>query len=62
MIPKWSPLPNVTGVTNVLGAFIRPLIAAAAAGRPAHLIRKSSIAATRELGKFQVYSGTKAYI
>jgi NADP-dependent 3-hydroxy acid dehydrogenase YdfG len=55
-------LPNVTGVTNVLGAFIRPLIAAAAAGRPAHLIRKSSIAATRELGKFQVYSGTKAYI
>lgn len=53
---------NVTGFTNVIGAFINPLIASATEGRPADLINTSSIAATRQLEKFQVYSGTKAYI
>jgi NADP-dependent 3-hydroxy acid dehydrogenase YdfG len=53
---------NVTGVMNVIGAFVPHLIEAAAAGRPADLITTSSIAATRVLEKFSVYSGTKAYI
>ncbi|MGE2715790.1 SDR family oxidoreductase [Mycolicibacterium litorale] len=53
---------NVTGVMNVTGAFVPQLIEAAAAGRPADLISTSSIAATRVLEKFSVYSGTKAYI
>lgn len=53
---------NVTGVMNVIGAFVPQLIEAAAAGRPADLITTSSIAATRVLPKFSVYSGTKAYI
>jgi NADP-dependent 3-hydroxy acid dehydrogenase YdfG len=53
---------NVTGVMNVIGAFVPQLIAAAGAGRPADLITTSSIAATRVLEKFSVYSGTKAYI
>lgn len=53
---------NVTGVMNVIGAFVPQLIEAAAAGRPADLITTSSIAATRVLEKFSVYSGTKAYI
>jgi NADP-dependent 3-hydroxy acid dehydrogenase YdfG len=53
---------NVTGVMNVIGAFVPHLIEAAAAGRAADLITTSSIAATRVLEKFSVYSGTKAYI
>jgi NADP-dependent 3-hydroxy acid dehydrogenase YdfG len=53
---------NVTGVMNVIGAFVPHLTAAAAAGKPADLITTSSIAATRILEKFSVYSGTKAYI
>ena len=53
---------NVTGVMNVIGAFLPQLIEAAEAGRPADLITTSSIAATRILEKFSVYSGTKAYI
>ncbi|WP_410566300.1 SDR family oxidoreductase [Amycolatopsis sp. cmx-4-61] len=53
---------NVTGVMNVIGAFVPHLIAAAEAGKPADLITTSSIAATRILEKFSVYSGTKAYI
>ncbi|WP_193046713.1 SDR family oxidoreductase [Mycolicibacterium baixiangningiae] len=53
---------NVTGVMNVIGAFVPQLIAAAGAGRPADLITTSSIAATRVLEKFSVYSGTKAYL
>lgn len=53
---------NVTGMTNVVGAFVQPLIAAAAKGGPADLINMSSIAALRQLAKFQVYSGTKGYI
>jgi NADP-dependent 3-hydroxy acid dehydrogenase YdfG len=53
---------NVTGVTNIIGAFIEPLVAAASDGRAADLVNISSIAAIRGLEKFQVYSGTKAYI
>ncbi|ONI73983.1 short-chain dehydrogenase [Kribbella sp. ALI-6-A] len=53
---------NVTGVMNVIGAFLPQLSATAEAGRPADLITTSSIAATRILEKFSVYSGTKAYI
>ncbi|HEY2062758.1 MAG TPA: SDR family oxidoreductase [Amycolatopsis sp.] len=53
---------NVTGVMNVLGAFVPQLIAAAAEGGPADLVTTSSIAATRILEKFSVYSGTKAYL
>ncbi len=53
---------NITGVMNVIGAFLPHLTAAAEAGRPADLITTSSIAATRVLEKFSVYSGTKAYI
>jgi NADP-dependent 3-hydroxy acid dehydrogenase YdfG len=47
---------------NVIGAFLPHLTAAGEAGRPADLITTSSIAATRVLEKFSVYSGTKAYI
>ncbi|MFD4195695.1 SDR family oxidoreductase [Amycolatopsis thermoflava] len=53
---------NVTGVMNVLAGFVPQLVAAAAAGGPADLITTSSIAATRILEKFSVYSGTKAYL
>ncbi|MER5625893.1 SDR family oxidoreductase [Streptosporangium sp. NPDC002544] len=53
---------NITGVMNVIGAFVPHLTAAAEAGKPADLITTSSIAATRILEKFSVYSGTKAYI
>ncbi|GAA3970637.1 SDR family oxidoreductase [Actinomadura viridis] len=53
---------NVTGVMNVIAAFLPQLTAAADAGRPADLINTSSIAATRILEKFSIYSGTKAYI
>ena len=53
---------NITGVMNVIGAFVPQLIDAAARGGPADLITTSSIAATRVLEKFSVYSGTKAYI
>ncbi|GAA5165324.1 MULTISPECIES: SDR family oxidoreductase [Amycolatopsis] len=53
---------NITGVMNVLGAFLPQLVDAAAAGGPADLITTSSIAATRILEKFSVYSGTKAYL
>jgi NADP-dependent 3-hydroxy acid dehydrogenase YdfG len=53
---------NITGVMNVIGAFVPQLIDSAADGKPADLITTSSIAATRVLEKFSVYSGTKAYI
>src|SRR4051794_4539763 len=42
---------NVTGVMNVVGAFLPHLSAAAEAGKPADLITTSSIAATRILEK-----------
>lgn len=53
---------NITGVMNTIGAFMPHLVDAAAAGRAADLITTSSIAATRVLEKFSVYSGTKAYL
>jgi NADP-dependent 3-hydroxy acid dehydrogenase YdfG len=53
---------NITGVMNVIGAFVPQLIESAAQGKSADLITTSSIAATRVLEKFSVYSGTKAYI
>jgi NADP-dependent 3-hydroxy acid dehydrogenase YdfG len=53
---------NITGVMNVIAAFLPHLTNAAAQGKPADLINTSSIAATRILEKFSVYSGTKAYI
>ena len=53
---------NITGVMNVIGAFLPQLIGSAAQGKPADLITTSSIAATRVLEKFSVYSATKAYI
>ena len=53
---------NVTGVMNVIAAFLPHLTAAAGRGDAADLINTSSIAATRILEKFSIYSGTKAYI
>lgn len=53
---------NITGVMNTIAAFVPHLIDNAGAGRPADLITTSSIAATRVLEKFSVYSATKAYI
>ena len=53
---------NITGLMNVIAAFLPHLTDSAAQGKPADLINTSSIAATRILAKFSVYSGTKAYI
>lgn len=53
---------NITGLMNVIAAFLPHLTDAAAQGKPADLVNTSSIAATRILEKFSVYSGTKAYI
>ncbi|MFI6036054.1 SDR family oxidoreductase [Streptomyces sp. NPDC051315] len=53
---------NITGLMNVIAAFLPHLTDTAAQGKPADLINTSSIAATRILEKFSVYSGTKAYI
>ncbi|MET8829019.1 SDR family oxidoreductase [Streptomyces sp. NPDC004610] len=53
---------NIGGLMNVIAAFVPQLTEVAAQGRPADLINTSSIAATRILEKFSVYSGTKAYI
>ncbi|MGC9501936.1 SDR family oxidoreductase [Streptomyces sp. WG7] len=53
---------NIKGVMNTVQAFVRGLEESAAAGDPADLIVTSSIAATRVLEKFSVYSGTKAYL
>ncbi|TFI31486.1 SDR family oxidoreductase [Streptomyces sp. 4R-3d] len=53
---------NITGLMNIIAAFLPQLTDSAARGRPADLINTSSIAATRILAKFSVYSGTKAYI
>ncbi|WP_329261671.1 SDR family oxidoreductase [Streptomyces sp. NBC_01478] len=53
---------NISGLMNVIAALFPHLTESAAAGRPADLINTSSIAATRILAKFSIYSGTKAYI
>ncbi|WP_205522209.1 SDR family oxidoreductase [Streptomyces sp. S1A1-7] len=53
---------NITGLMNVIAAFLPHLTESAAQGKAADLINTSSIAATRILAKFSIYSGTKAYI
>lgn len=53
---------NITGLMNVIAAFLPHLTDSAAQGKAADLINTSSIAATRILAKFSIYSGTKAYI
>lgn len=53
---------NITGLMNVIAAFLPHLTDSAAQGKAADLINTSSIAATRILEKFSIYSGTKAYI
>jgi len=53
---------NIKGVMNTIQAFVGSLEDAGRRGRPADLITTSSIAATRVLEKFQVYSGTKAFV
>ncbi|MCX4451831.1 SDR family oxidoreductase [Streptomyces sp. NBC_01728] len=53
---------NISGLMNVIAAFLPHLTDSAAHGKPADLINTSSIAATRTLAKFSIYSGTKAYI
>lgn len=53
---------NISGLMNVIAAFLPHLTDSAAAGKPADLINTSSIAATRILTKFSIHSGTKAYI
>lgn len=53
---------NITGLMNVIAAFLPHLTDSAQQGKPADLVNTSSIAATRILEKFSVYSGTKAYI
>ncbi|MFD7552682.1 SDR family oxidoreductase [Streptomyces sp. NPDC059578] len=53
---------NVSGLMNVIAAFLPHLTDSASQGKPSDLINTSSIAATRILEKFSVYSGTKAYV
>jgi NADP-dependent 3-hydroxy acid dehydrogenase YdfG len=53
---------NIKGVMNTIEVFVRSLEAVAADGGSADLVTTSSIAATRVLQRFQVYSGTKAYL
>jgi NADP-dependent 3-hydroxy acid dehydrogenase YdfG len=53
---------NVTGLMNVIGAFVGQLIAAAADKGVADLINTSSIGARNIFPNFAVYSGTKAYV
>ncbi|MEV0032307.1 SDR family oxidoreductase [Nocardia sp. NPDC050793] len=53
---------NVTGLMNVIGAFLPQLIAAAADKGVADLVNTSSIAAQNLFPNFAVYSGTKAYV
>ncbi|WP_328756395.1 SDR family oxidoreductase [Streptomyces sp. NBC_00271] len=53
---------NITGLMNVIAAFLPHLTDSAAQGKAADLINTSSIAATRILAKFSIYSGAKASI
>lgn len=53
---------NITGLMNVIGAFVPQLIAAAADHGVADLVNTSSIAAQNIFPNFAVYSGTKAYV
>ncbi|MFI0808735.1 SDR family oxidoreductase [Streptomyces echinatus] len=54
---------NITGLMNVIGAFVPQLVKAAGeGGGVADLINTSSIAAQNIFPNFAVYSGTKAYV
>ncbi|MGW0251720.1 SDR family oxidoreductase [Nocardia goodfellowii] len=53
---------NVSGLMNVIAAFLPQLISSAAAKGVADLVNTSSIAAQNIFPGFAVYSGTKAYV
>ncbi|UBU11985.1 SDR family oxidoreductase [Nonomuraea gerenzanensis] len=53
---------NVTGLMNVIGAFVPQLVKAAGERGVADLINTSSIAAQNIFPNFAVYSGTKAFV
>ncbi|MGW5157105.1 SDR family oxidoreductase [Nonomuraea wenchangensis] len=53
---------NITGLMNVIGAFVPQLVEAAAERGVADLVNTSSIAAQNIFPNFAVYSATKAYV
>ncbi|MED7924242.1 SDR family oxidoreductase [Nonomuraea sp. LP-02] len=53
---------NITGLMNVIGAFVPQLVEAAAELGVADLVNTSSIAAQNIFPNFAVYSATKAYV
>ncbi|MGW4644539.1 SDR family oxidoreductase [Sphaerisporangium sp. NPDC004334] len=53
---------NVTGLMNVIGAFVPQMVQAAAERGVGDLINMSSIAAQNIFPNFAVYSATKAYV
>ncbi|GAA2817201.1 SDR family oxidoreductase [Nonomuraea rubra] len=53
---------NVTGLMNVIGAFVPQLVGSAGERGVADLINTSSIAAQNIFPNFAVYSGTKAFV
>ncbi|MEO3861278.1 SDR family oxidoreductase [Acrocarpospora sp. B8E8] len=53
---------NVTGLMNVIGAFVPQLVEAGAEHGVADLINTASIAAENIFPNFAVYSATKAYV
>ncbi|MFE7571576.1 SDR family oxidoreductase [Streptomyces sp. NPDC057539] len=53
---------NITGLMNVIGAFVPQLVKAAGERGVADLINTASIAAQNIFPNFAVYSGTKAYV
>jgi NADP-dependent 3-hydroxy acid dehydrogenase YdfG len=53
---------NISGLMNVIGAFVPQLISAAAEKGVSDLIDVSSVAAQGIFPNFAVYSGTKAYV
>ncbi|MEZ7124510.1 SDR family oxidoreductase [Nonomuraea sp. AD125B] len=53
---------NITGLMNVIGAFVPQLVEAATERGVADLVNTSSIAAQNIFPNFAVYSATKAYV
>ncbi|MFE2546689.1 SDR family oxidoreductase [Actinacidiphila glaucinigra] len=53
---------NITGLMNVVGAFVPQLVTAGAERGVADLVNVSSIAAKNIFRNFAVYSATKAYV
>lgn len=53
---------NISGLMNVIGAFVPQLVKNAGARGVADLINTASIAAQNIFPNFAVYSGTKAYV